>query len=764
MPVVCRFVIICAILISVLAASGPASAAYTVPVNLEPLTAPEKWVLQQVDGGEDAIFPLTAKRTLRPQFIAALLTHGFKGVTVPYQGVRIVNALIGGPQQKQGLNLENAEVGLAVLLQNCVFYGPVNLKSAHFQKTLNFTGSTFKQGLNAWHLRTDQDVMLGMAHLQGPVNFRWAKIGGNFFARGANFKNAPKFDGNSMMVGGSLFIKEAEFHVPVDLVGAKIAQNLEGEDVKFFTSGGEINFNNLETGKNIFLRRSLFNGPVDLGAVRVGDDLDANGARFGDFKVSFSGLRVQNSLIVENVDFQGPVDFSGAQVGYNFDAKGTRFGSRAKAIFSSLHVGRSLLMGHSQGTRKPTSFLGPALFEFLSVGFNAYLFETEFHDQAFFFRSSIANDFLIVRTKFLAARPVSFNSLQAGYVSFQNNSYHGNVDLANATCTDLSIGAGSPRGTAKAAANKGKNPINQLILSGVLVKRNLTLSGITVKNLVANFLQVQGAATFKQVRFQDMADFKYAGFQVLRFLKPKWPPLKGQVRNVWLDRATYTTITSTNELLTTLEVINQDHARLLKWLETFQFNIENYGQLENYARRAGYSDWADEIYIAGKRRELRQEPFSLTKIITWVFWDRLAGFGRKPFWVVFWAVAIVFFGAIVFDPSYVVETQSLQKWDWAREILEMKSKREVLRSCWQSLFIKPDRHKLATMLKYFFGIKVGLSIDIFIPTHHPVLVHRWDRYAIPNGMRFYYYLHRVLGLILVPIAAAAFFIHFHIGP
>lgn len=73
-----------------------------------------------------------------------------------------------------------------------------------------------------------------------------------------------------------------------------------------------------------------------------------------------------------------------------------------------------------------------------------------------------------------------------------------------------------------------------------------------------------------------------------------------------LDGLTYDTILYAvrKDELQNDKLLEKSHAELLKALESFNFNIENYVQLEKYARRTGYDDWADDIYIVGKQREL----------------------------------------------------------------------------------------------------------------------------------------------------------------
>jgi hypothetical protein len=373
----------------------------------------------------------------------------------------------------------------------------------------------------------------------------------------------------------------------------------------------------------------------------------------------------------------------------------------------------------------------------------------------------------------------------------------------------------------------------------------------------AGLLKVKGLANFENLKF-GYVDLRHAAFQTFKIIEPHWPgdPSEPGGRPVMLDGLTYDTIlyAARKDELQNDKLLEKSHAELLKALESFKFNIENYVQLEKYARRTGYDDWADDIYIVGKQRELELElerekmivnptdsiksliayapahkkrlvilllvfivilfvlnktllqalefikrlftfiwtsldspikklivlptgsiilglvlvilVLNFSNLFTLIFWDVMAGYGRKPFRVLNFAVFFMVLGAFFFNPS-ILERKESEQWSksmaWADDILCQRDEsneftRKVSLDCIFGSF-----SNFWISVKYFFGVKLPLSVDIFVPTHHPVLVEHWDRYAIPYWMRFYYFFHRAMGMILVPIAAAAFFIHFHLG-
>ena len=108
--------------------------------------------------------------------------------------------------------------------------------------------------------------------------------------------------------------------------------------------------------------------------------------------------------------------------------------------------------------------------------------------------------------------------------------------------------------------------------------------------------------------------------------------------------------------------------------------------------------------------------------LEWFFWGKIAGYGRAPFRVFFLGLAFIILGACLFNPVYLKENQ-----------IPHEGKR--YRSVFIRLFISLDR---------FLPIELGLA----------------KNYDVQDRSFFvwlYFFLHQVLGWILIPIGLASIY-------
>lgn len=195
-----------------------------------PLTAPEKYVLEQVEAGDEALFLFGEyeERELRAAFLEDLLTGQWPEVKVHHRGVRIKGAVITGD-----LNLDDAEVPYAVALEHSSVLGSAGFQEAHFHKSVLFFKAEFASTINFYRARIEAAFSCQQATFQGAVDFRRADLQGGFSASCARFESKTKADFNGMKVGQSASFREAAFQGPVDFAGADIGGQFAAKRAQF---------------------------------------------------------------------------------------------------------------------------------------------------------------------------------------------------------------------------------------------------------------------------------------------------------------------------------------------------------------------------------------------------------------------------------------------------------------------------------------------------------------------------------------------------
>lgn len=176
--------------------------------------------------------------------------------------------------------------------------------------------------------------------------------------------------------------------------------------------------------------------------------------------------------------------------------------------------------------------------------------------------------------------------------------------------------------------------------------------------------------------------------------------------------------------------------KLLKANTPYSFDI--YDNLENYFRRAGASGLADEVFIAGKRRERKEvmDWWSPSRFFSWIL-DLTVGYGRHPSYALFISLVFILFGCWVFRRERMVPENYKEERDADGNLLE------------------PMAGKPASQGKHPYH-PLWFSLDVFLP-----IIDLWaDKYWMPrraDKWRWVYMVaHKFSGWVLVPIGLAAF--------
>ena len=527
-------------------------------------------------------------------------------------------------------------------------------------------------------------VFLTGCQFRGMVNCGGSHFRKNLALKQAVFAQRANF--YRLKVGVDAFFGEAVFEGPVDFGGAEIQGMLNLAGARFAAPDQEANFNGLSVGQSASLKNAIFEGAVDLTGARMGGEFNLAGSRFAspEKKAMFNGVKVGQSASLLHAVFLGPVDWGGAEIAGEFFADGARFESRdQKANFNGLKVG-------PRASFDGTVFQGPVDFTMASFSglliFNQARFESKDH------------------------KPNFFGLKVEQHAFFSETAFLAGVSLVGTQFKNLML-AGDP---ASALTYPEVN------LDGAQVEYSLIIGDLGLDNLQATRLQVKGPAIFKNLKITQRADLRDSNFYSLKMLNVAWPAKEEQV---WLEGLTYQALSAGEG--------PEDWQKLLAWIGHSRLDTRNYNQLEEYFKHGGYKDRADEVYIQGNRRVALEKWWRPDHLATLIFWDGLAGYGRKPgrtFWLSLGIVLLgtLFFDHKNFDPSF------LGGWSWLLDGSKAK----------------------AAVVRFF------LSLDEFLPGVDLGLARLWQISRISFPTLMYYHFHKIIGWILVPIGLAAIFSQF----
>jgi hypothetical protein len=239
-------------------------------------------------------------------------------------------------------------------------------------------------------------------------------------------------------------------------------------------------------------------------------------------------------------------------------------------------------------------------------------------------------------------------------------------------------------------------------------------SAFTNATALANFENVQVGATtsFADGTFAGYVSFKDARFANLGFAKVNWPVTHLDHPWLWLNGMTYQRISAGSEK----ESWNNLYDLVQRTARRSAYSADIYASLEDYYRRLGYPGQANMFFRAQKQRE-REEVLTGFPRAWSYFLDWFVGYGRSPQRAIFWSVAIVGIGCLVFRPKHMEPQNS--------------------------------EHSARKYSAFWYSVDVYVPIiklhdaEIWKPKEEYVLGHVWRR------------IHTVLGWALIPIAIAA---------
>jgi hypothetical protein len=480
-----------------------------------------------------------------------------------------------------------------------------------------------------------------------------------------------------------IFISRCRFLGPANFAGSRFEKGLAIAGSSFSSA---VNLYRLRVDEDLFLGDTTFSGPVELGGARTGGQLVLRGARFTEAEqgVSLNGVAVGGSLKLVGAAFRGPADFTGIAVSAELDAAG--------AVFESATA--------------------PVSFRLVDVKQGASFSGARFAGPADFGEAAIAGNLLAQGTRFESseARP-SFAGLRVGqHAFFSGATFAAGASLVGAHLKNLMLDGqeGTPL----------RYP--EINLDGAVVDYAFVAGGIDFGRLSASRFEVHGPAILKNVVFSGEVDLRDATFHSFKMIAARWPSAPAAFR---IEGFTYQTVSAGEGA--------EDWRALLAFVETARLDTRNYTQLEAFFQRGGYKERADEVFIHGQRRATLEKGIRAESLLTLVFWDALAGYGRKPtrtFWI---SSLIILVGMWAFDPRKF-DPNFLTAWTW----------------------LSRGRGARGVVMRFL------ISLNQFLPGIDLGLGKLWQLSQASFGLLVYYHLHKLAGWVLIPIGLASIFSRF----
>ncbi len=414
---------------------------------------------------------------------------------------------------------------------------------------------------------------------------------------------------------------------------------------------------------------------------------------FRDIKIHRIGVRIKNAVISEKIKLENAVISNFVDLRY--------------CLFLS-----DVILRHSH-FNKILSFTGSIFFKKadfyrIKVDMSFFIRNAIFEKSANFGFAFIGSN-LEARGTHFKENEANFNSIKvAQSVNFFDTKFESSVDLIYLNASNLFL-----RGIKDKIIK-----IGNLKLRNALLERELDLRYVEIDTLNLKDIQINGPLILINTIIKEKIELNYASLKAIKIDNVQFP---NRHDSIILDGLTYNSIS--------IGEGKDDWRKLIEFVEIANFRIQNYSELEKYFKLSGQQEAADEVYVRGKRRELRNQKWGHPKRwATWLLWDKLTNYGRKPSRTIWVSLFIIIIGAFVIDPN-LLKPELLSSCSWLSH-----------GNYYQNIIIR-----LILSFNHFLpAIDLGLTKELQL-----------------SNMSFYTFLylqiHKICGWILIPIGLAAIY-------
>jgi hypothetical protein len=635
-------------------------------------------------------------------------------------GVLLKHVLV----ENGAVNLDFAEVGQTVWLDESYFKDGISLYEAHFKKSLTFDATVVQQRFELTNLRVDGDFMLGQnligSRFYDPT-FLNCTVGGDFSFSYSKFGKSTGF-----------WEWRAPWrHKPTEFINLKVAGSIVGLNAHFPVGAAFYRSNSA----SVSFDHALFEDGLAYIKSTVSGTFDCSNAQFTGRATVFED---NGSMLLNGTTIGGIADFTGSTFKDLVD-------------LSNVSISGELRLKKIRDSGSPLSLKmenihvdGPATIEVPATYYQAY--------GAINLKNSTFKELRILR-----------------------NEAQGLLKQLGETIRMIPgiLSLSFPLLLEK--MERGRPGLASLGLSAAVVERDFELKNLRIGQLDAPGLKVNGRAEFSRISINpglfalpksppqsfrlDLRDCKFSSF------RPGITVAKSMNRDEGrIDGLTFTHLDAPT-------IRGRDRCNcLLYLLEACNFDSKTYTQLDQNARDAG--DWRNSLQIWKKQKKRENEKRGWDKDpLNWFYraWGWFTDYGRNiayPFWSM---LALFGIAILVFDHSCMklreptegkqegvsrrsLKVRVLQWWDEIRQLISVKTIRKIFKGVNEvgANQVSPPRkfHPFWYVFELTFPF-IDLEVRKYWEPNPNFRFHRW-------WVRVHIGLCIILNAMLVGIAASTF--------
>ena len=596
------------------------------------------------------------------------------------------------------------------------FKKPLDLSFAALSYPFWLDQSLFKDEVSFYRMTAFGDISIEGSAFESKVDLAYIEVNGTL-----NMSRS-KFTGKLLMNGikaGHLIMSGGAEYAEVDLTLAKIDGIAEMDGSKFTakllmngmnagylfmrgpTEYAEVNLSRAKVVGSVVMDGSKFTGKLIMAEIQAGNLFMRNGAKYTE--VDLGHAKIVGHIEMDGSKFTGKLLMNGIKAGDLFMRRGAEYETEyAEVDLSVAKIGGHVEMDGSK-------FTGKLLMNGIKAG-DLFMRRGAEYEGVDLVNAKIDGTIDMINSKFTGK--LNMNGLQtADHLLMRGKAEYSEVNLDGAEIGGLLDMSGSTF-NGKLSMISIKTMSHLLMLWGAFfgkpvtltfskIGRNLELRDSTLSGLDLTGTKVGGEFALgpPATLWSEDAKLILRGTEVynlqLQNLPKAWPD------KLELTGFTYACLGGTN--------LKIELSWLKDWLEKQKkYSPQPYTQLAKVLRNEGHPDKADKLLYVGKNRELSE----IEGLSDWIWLASLKvfiGYGYRIYYAIYWVLGLVSVGVFVLKISRQGSVQGMP-----------------------------------------YGI--AYSLDMLLPIirlrecHYDIDLAGWARY--------YFYLHKFMGYILVSFLIA----------